>query len=199
MSRFKIFYFILLSVVTSGCFSVGQYHLGYHNLGSDNYMYGAVGKEYVQPLENFEISCIERIVNYRFDELYDDFGPKLKKEMTVEQLKNLNTNLKNRYEYNGEYERILLVNQKTMLDEGVGKDAFKFYDFVGTSYLLKGKIKSVVTLYLYKINNDIKIIGFESMDYEGNEKEIDIHWIRHICPETLDNARLIGRSYKKVS
>jgi len=186
-----------LVVVLSGC-AVGQYHLGYHNIGTDEYFYGAVGNKYVKDLETFEISCIEKVVTYKFDELYDNFAPKLKKALSVEQLKDLNTNLRTAYGYSGKYERLLLVPQKSMLDEGVGKDAFKFYDFVGAHYLLDGKFKAVIKLYMYRIENEIKIIGFEIMDYEENPKGKNNPIIKHIHPEALDNANMRNRYYQRV-
>lgn len=189
-----LFLFVL---ILSGC-AVGQYHLGYHNMGTDKYWYGAVGIKYVQDLEAFEIASVDKIVNYKFEELYNTFAPKLKEGINLDKLKDINTTLKNTYEFNGNYERLLLVPQKSMIDEGVGKDAFKFYDFVGADYLLKGKMEAVIKLYMYKIDNKVKIVGFEIMDYGENQQGESNPVIRYIYPEALDNANMRKRYYKRV-
>lgn len=191
---------VLLLITTfmlTSC-AVGQYHLGYHNLGTDKYGYGAVGDKYVQDLEPFEVACVDKIVNYKINEMYEHFAPTIKEKLKPEQLVKLNNTLKDRYTYNGKYRRLLLVQQKSMLDEGVMKDAFKFYDFVGAAYLLEGNVNSVVKLYIYKIDSKLKLIGFEFMDYEKNPHGENNPVIRYTYPETIDNANLRNRYHKKI-
>lgn len=82
-----------------------------------------------------------------------------------------------------------------MLDEGVGKDAFKFYDFVGTRFALGGARGATLTLFIGQIDGRPRLVGFELGSRDRAKDSAPI--ARFLVPESSDRARLRDR-YMKI-
>jgi hypothetical protein len=105
--------------------------------------------------------------------------------------------MKSRYDFTGSYERLKLVPVKFMLDEAATSNAFEYYDLVGADYLLKGSTDAVVRLYMVKINGEVRLAGFEIMDYAANPKGSNKK-LKYIFPESIDKAGLTKRYHTRV-
>jgi hypothetical protein len=166
---------------------VGQYHRGYHNFGNDRLGWGAVGEEYVAPLDSFEQECVKKVAGYRTADLRERSGPSFQSAVTPDQLAAIDERLAKTHRFDGTFQRVLAVPQDRMIDEGVGKDAFKFYDFVGARFILGGSPRTAVDLYIAKVAGEPRLVGFQILE-EGMDAPT-----RFLYPESVDAARIRER------
>lgn len=179
----------------SAC-AVGQYHRGYHVLDDDVAGWGAVGRASVEPLAEFEEACVKDVVAYRMEALRPRFAPGLATQVGDERLGELSRGLRDAYRLDGTSVRLLAVRESRMLDEGVGKDAFRFYDLVGTSFALGGEKGATLTLFIGKVDGDPRLVGFEIRDREPARDAAP--FARFLVPESTDRAGLQGRHHREV-
>ena len=179
----------------SAC-AVGQHHVGYHDLGNGEVGWGAVGRASVEPLAAFEEACVKDVVAYRIAALRERFAPGLASQVTRERLTELDERFREAYRLDGTSERLVAMRQGRMLDEGVGKDAFRFYDFVGTRFALGGESGAVLTLLVVKVDGEPRLVGFEIADsaQEGDAAP----FARFLVPESTDRAGLHERHTKAL-
>jgi hypothetical protein len=185
----------IVALFIAGC--VNQYHLGYHHLGEGKLGDSIVSNSSAQGLEPFEEHCIKEFAEYKIESLRPLFAPKIDQALDNAQLSEINAAMQNRYGFRGSYERLKLVPVKFMLDEAATANAFEYYDLVGADYLLKGTTDAVVRLYMVKINKEVRLAGFEIMDYAANPKGNNKK-LKYIFPESVDKAGLLKRYHTKV-
>lgn len=180
----------------SGC-AVGQYHRGYHAIEGRVVGWSAVGRASVEPLASLEEECVQYVVSYRLEAMRARFAPGLMAEVSEARLRELNEQFRGEHRFDGNSVRLLAVPQSRMLDEGVGKDAFAFYDFVGTRFVLGGAEGATLTLFVGKIEGAPRLVGFEisSLDRAMDTPPI----ARFLVPESSDRARLRDRHTKIIN
>lgn len=179
-----------------GC-SVSQYHLGYHHMGDNKTMYSVVSggvDEMTSPLEK---AIIGNLTTYELTQLRQYFAPKIASSVTDANLNDTAEKLKNTYALTGKSERIKVVGQYFMLDEGNMKKPFEFYDFVGADYILYGKTTAVARLYMTQIDGAVKLCGFVIMDEKPNDNGNNPS-IKYLFPESIDKGKMAGRRYKII-
>ena len=179
---------ILLSLICPGC-SVSQYHIGYHNLGTNTFA-GIVSGRTDKQTKQLEDRSIAAIIQSDVQMLHQAFAPKLAAAVGPDKLNIVLTNMKSDYQFLGPYERRRLVDVGFKLDEGNMQDAFKYYDMVGAGFLLRGRPDAIVTLLMTRVNGEIKLCGFEVTGTGPSSGTI-----RYVYPESVDKAGLSGRSY----
>lgn len=195
MNRIRTALFVALGLL-SGC-AVGQYHRGYHAIDGEVLGWGAVGRASVEPLAPFEDECVRDVMAYRLEALRARFAPGLAAQVSQERLRELSQRLRETHRLDGTSVRVLAVPQSRMLDEGVGKDAFRFYDFVGTRFALGGDDGALLTLFVGKIDGSPRLVGFEIGDRARSTDTTPL--ARFLVPESDDRAALRGRHHKIVN
>lgn len=194
MKLIKFLFLSFLTIFLSGCFSISQYHLGYHHYGDGKLYYGVVSKESVAALDSFEDECIRKFVDYKIESLRPLFSPKTNDALSDALLFDLNKKLEEQYGFNGTFQKIKLTHQKTMLDEAAAKDAFEYYDLISARYHLKGSTDAVIEIFMTKYNGELRLSGFTVMDFVENQSGNN-QPVKYIFPESTDKARLAGRYY----
>ncbi len=189
---------VLLSTIGTGCAAVGQYHRGYHYLGEHQILWGAVGQQYVAPAQAFEDGCAKKVVSHDLAGLRDSFAPSLQDALSHQQLTDIDQLLARTYRFDGTFVRIMAMPQPFMLDEGVIKDAFLFYDFVGVQFELGGEPVTYLELYMTRIDEKPKLVGFAIFDDRCVPDGKGPACVRHLFPETIDNAHIRDRGMVKA-
>lgn len=195
LSKAVILFVGVIVPLITGC--VSQYHLGYHHLGDGKLGDSIVSKNSVKGLEIFEERCIKDFADYKIESLKSVFAPKIDQALDNASLTEINNTMKSRYGFTGSYERLKVVPVKFMLDEAATTNAFEYYDLVGSDYLLKGSTDAVVRLYMVKINGELRLAGFEIMDFAANPKGNNKK-LKYIYPESIDKAGVTKRYNTRV-
>lgn len=198
ISKFSLAFFIgLISIVISGC-APSRYHLGFHQLAEEQQkqLYAPVSQKVDSLVATVKNQFIAGIAKNNFPSLIELFSPRLSKQLTDETIKDI-THKMNVFEFNGQYEPLIVYDgPKFMLDEGVGKPPFDFYDYVGGVYKVSGKMDAIVDVYLTQVDSKVFVCGFRITP--TNSPSGDIVPISFLAPESIDKARLSGRSYRTV-
>jgi hypothetical protein len=111
-------------------------------------------------------------------------SPKISRALSSKTLRRLNGKLKKTYAFDGTYERIQLLPRKTKLDEAALRNAFTYYDLVSSNYLLRGKTDAMVQLYMTRVNGELRLSGFEVLDYAPENPGRNNRLISYIYPES---------------
>jgi hypothetical protein len=156
-----------------------------------------VSNSSVKGIEPFEEGCIKHFADYNTESLRPIFAPKIDQALDNASLAEIDNAMKSLYGFTGSYERLKLVPVKFMMDEAATTNAFDYYDLVGADYLLRGSTDAVVRLYMVKINGELRLAGFEIMDFAANPKGNNKK-MKYIYPESVDKAGLTKRYHTKV-
>jgi hypothetical protein len=184
-------------LLASGC-SVSKYHLGVHHLDENRNLFAPVSANVDAMTEKSEEIFIHSLVNYNASALRGVLSERLQSQLNKTNVNQLFLKLKDEFDFSGQYDRMFQsLYPSRMMDEGVVKDPFEYYDFVSRAFHLIGKTDALVKVYSTAIGSEIKICGFDIMKYGSKDQE-EHPPIHFLAPESKDRAKIIGRPYKTI-
>jgi hypothetical protein len=196
MKKFLIVSFLPFFV--AGCTT--KYLIGYHYLGSNEFISGMVSKKTEELSKSFEEKCIQVLIQADMELFRTLFTAKLSKAVPESDLMKLEDALKSRYKPDGRYQRLKAYakygeRMHAELDTDVLVNGFKHYDYIEARYLLYGASMAVVHLYLTEVGGNLRLSGFEVYDSFSKDEKFSM---KYLVPETVDKAGMIGTTIIKL-
>ncbi|MBV9080186.1 MAG: hypothetical protein JO102_03590 [Elusimicrobia bacterium] len=183
--------FLMSGALTlAACASVSPYHFGFFSASQqEGPKFDMVSRRSVAKLDDLETIWITDIAQGKIEALVPSLAPTLASKLTPPIRAKMAYRLK-AYTFNGQWTPERFGTPAFGMRPGVKSDAYAFYDMVGSSYLLGGKMDAKVHLYTTKVDGAIKICGLEIFPAQEGDREPGKD-IRYVYPETDKGANLV--------
>ncbi len=178
---------LLACALLNGC-AVSRHHLGFRNLGANDRPFSMVGERYVKNLSAVEAFWVKTLAAGNLDALAPVMAPRLSEALSNPAVRQKTTlKIRTAYGMSGEYEIVSFGVPFFSLQPGVKKDAYDYYDMLGTAFKMEGKIAASMKLYVTKVDGELKLCGFEI--YPDNEGDREAgRDVRFVFPETENRS-----------